>query len=585
LKQPTIKLTKRYIPAVLLIAFFIISANILNTNFIESNEEYAKIINVSGKQRMLSQKLVILGINYVHSETKDAKKELVDTIVEIKNNHKYLLTKVFTQEINNIYHKQNLNKELLEYISHFEYLLKDDDEKFLIQARKSSNKILVKLNHAVQLYEQYASTQLRTIANYEFYLMLITLFVLVLEVLFIFRPASKLLDKYIGEIEAKNEQEETLIESSNSAIIAIDWTGKITTYNEKAQKMFGWSKGEMIGTRNLLNIIPNKYKKLHMQASTHFLQTGNSCGVIDTEHELEAQHKDGTIFPISISFGAKYKPKGAIVVANISDITTQKENQTRLKLLNEQLESLVEVKTKENIKQLEILQQQNKMAAMGEMIGAIAHQWRQPLNELGLSIQNLKYDFMEGAINEEFIKSYISENKKVIQFMSKTIDDFRSFFRVDKEKILFDVKEAIQDTINMQSAQLKNHEINVELDGETFEVLGFQSEFQQVILNLINNAKDEFEHRKIKNATLKIILREYSITVLDNAGGIEEEILDRIFEPYFTTKDQGKGTGMGLYMSKMIIENNMNGELYTQNQESGACFHIVFSEALETKML
>jgi len=256
-----------------------------------------------------------------------------------------------------------------------------------------------------------------------------------------------------------------------------------------------------------------------------------------------------------------------------------------LRELNEELEIKIEEALQENIKQLQTLQEQSKMASMGEMIGAIAHQWRQPLNAVSLSIQNLKYDYMAGDIDEAFIENYIEENKAVIKFMSKTIDDFRSFFRVDKEKKYFNIKETMESVVSMQSAQLKNHSITLEMSGDEFEYFGLQSEFQQVILNLINNAKDALEEKAIENPMIKIIIDKQArqILIQDNAGGVPLDIMERIFEPYFTSKEQGKGTGMGLYMSKMIIEENMDGKLFVRNRDDGACFYIDLSKMQERK--
>ncbi len=220
------------------------------------------------------------------------------------------------------------------------------------------------------------------------------------------------------------------------------------------------------------------------------------------------------------------------------------------------------------------IQEQNKLAAMGEMVGAIAHQWRQPLNSLNINIQNLDDDYDDGLINREFIDTFIDKQSATIKFMSKTIDDFRNFFRVDKIKEEFSIKEAIQSTINIQSAQLATHNINIEIIGNDFIFNGLKSEFQQVILNLITNAKDELVDRDIHSPTIKIIITDKMIRVLDNAGGIPQNIISRIFEPYFTTKEQGKGTGMGLYMSKMIIETNMNGKFSVKNIDNGAEFAI-----------
>ncbi|MEA1956601.1 MAG: nitrate- and nitrite sensing domain-containing protein [Campylobacterota bacterium] len=247
-----------------------------------------------------------------------------------------------------------------------------------------------------------------------------------------------------------------------------------------------------------------------------------------------------------------------------------------LKKLNKELEERIEKALRENNKQLKLLEEQNKLAAMGEMIGSIAHQWRQPLNELGIGIQNLKYDYKFGTINEEFIEEFITYNYNIIQFMSNTIDDFRNFFKTDKIKSDFYIKENIKTVCTMISGQLNKHNITVNITGDDFSYTGTKSEFKQVILNLINNAKDALTTFSIINPTIDIKLEDNKITIKDNAGGIHKDILDRIFEPYFTTKEQGKGTGVGLYMSKTIIENNMNGKLKVYNQDNGAVFEIDF---------
>ncbi|QOP44696.1 HAMP domain-containing histidine kinase [Sulfurimonas sediminis] len=255
-----------------------------------------------------------------------------------------------------------------------------------------------------------------------------------------------------------------------------------------------------------------------------------------------------------------------------------KERTEELNKLNETLEELVKEKTNENIRQLETLQQQSKLASMGEMIGAIAHQWRQPLNEISIAVQNLKYDYEDGLITKEYLDDFIKSTKKVIQFMSDTIDDFRNFYRVDKTQERFSVKEAIQRVLSIQKAQLQNNNIKVTLLGEDFEVVGYKNELQQVILNLINNAKDVLLERNISDAKITIVLKNHTVIVRDNGGGITPEVIDRVFEPYFTTKEQGKGTGMGLYMSKMMIEENMNAKLSVKNTNEGAEFRIDFDE-------
>jgi len=247
---------------------------------------------------------------------------------------------------------------------------------------------------------------------------------------------------------------------------------------------------------------------------------------------------------------------------------------TRLQHLNKHLEEDVIRQTRENIKKDKILQEQAKLVSMGEMVGAIAHQWRQPLNVLNINIQNLDDDYADGLINKEFIDDFIYKQSQTIVFMSHTIDDFRNFFRVDKIKKEFSVIEAIKETLAIQEAAFKNNNILVSIIGEDFTITSLKNEFNQVILNILSNAKDAIIEEQIEEGKITITLTPKHISILDNAGGIDEKILNRIFEPYFTTKEQGYGTGIGLYMSKMIIEQNLGGTLSAHNAKDGAIFII-----------
>jgi len=238
----------------------------------------------------------------------------------------------------------------------------------------------------------------------------------------------------------------------------------------------------------------------------------------------------------------------------------------------------VEAAVEENQQKDRLLLEQSKLAAMGEMIGAIAHQWRQPLNALAMRIQFIEDDFDDEIIDKEYIQEHSRESMKLVNFMSKTIDDFRNFFTIDKIKGDFGVKEKIDETVNMLSGQLDNHNISIEINDGDFTVHGYSSEFQQVVLNIINNAKDAMIEKEMEEGKIQIHLLESEgkgqIRIKDNAGGIPSDVIKRIFEPYFTTKEQGKGTGLGLYMSKMIIEDNMKGSLSVENVEDGAMFII-----------
>ena len=257
----------------------------------------------------------------------------------------------------------------------------------------------------------------------------------------------------------------------------------------------------------------------------------------------------------------------------------QRRLHSKIKQLNQTLEVRVKEEVAKNREKDTHILNQSRLVQMGEMIGSIAHQWRQPLNEVSTGIQNLKYDYMEDLLKDEnYVKNFITKNKKIIMFMSQTIDDFRNFYSPNKDKKAFKILDSIQSVINMQSALLRNNKIDISLSGENFEFTGYENELQQVVLIIINNAKDALVENRIHNSKIAIKIQKNSITIADNAGGIPQEVINRIFEPYFTTKEQGKGTGLGLYMSKMIIEDNMHGILSVRNENDGAIFCISFAK-------
>jgi len=229
--------------------------------------------------------------------------------------------------------------------------------------------------------------------------------------------------------------------------------------------------------------------------------------------------------------------------------------------------------------QQEMLIQQNRLAALGEMIGNIAHQWRQPLNTLGLIVKDVKEAYHFSELTEPYIKNMSFKAMEQIDYMSQTIDDFRNFFSFSKEKKLFALRQSVSNSIDMIVGEIKKHEIKLEIFvPDELVIYGMINEFSQVILNVINNAKDTLIQNKSKNPFIRITAKrddtKVEITIEDNGGGIPAEILSRIFEPYFTTKAEGKGIGIGLYMSKMIIEEHMNGFLNARNSHEGAIFTI-----------
>jgi len=291
-------------------------------------------------------------------------------------------------------------------------------------------------------------------------------------------------------------------------------------------------------------------------------------------------------FKVMLESLEKSKKELKQFATNLEDEVSKKTKE--LKEINKNLQQIVEEKVNEIRDRDKMLLQQSKMASMGEMIGAIAHQWRQPLNSLALNIQFLEDLAEDKQLTSKTLEEFVNKNMQTIQFMSQTIDDFRNFFRKDKEMSEFDLKESIEKTILLQKAQLQDYNISLETHLQSIKIKGYKNEFMQVILNLISNAKDAIIEKREKLGEFKgkiIISNEKNderviIKIKDNGGGIPKDIQERIFEPYFTTKDEGKGTGIGLYMVKEIIE-RMSGKIKIDNLENGVEFVIIFKNQKE----
>jgi signal transduction histidine kinase len=229
----------------------------------------------------------------------------------------------------------------------------------------------------------------------------------------------------------------------------------------------------------------------------------------------------------------------------------------------------------------QLLLHQGRQAAMGEMIGNIAHQWRQPLSALGLLLQQMPLNFQRGSFDKKYLDDCVKKSMGMIHHMSSTIDDFRNFFKTDKKKVKFRVHAEVKRTLMLLEGCLAKQpiRIDVEASNDPF-IYGYPNEFSQVLLNILTNAKDEFAKKSIPNPRVWIRLSGENeralVTIADNAGGIPEEIMDKIFDPYFTTKEPQSGTGVGLFMSRTIIEKNMGGSLSVRNNGQGAEFSIEF---------
>ncbi|MCT7520223.1 ATP-binding protein [Aliarcobacter cryaerophilus] len=275
-----------------------------------------------------------------------------------------------------------------------------------------------------------------------------------------------------------------------------------------------------------------------------------------------------------------------IKIGNLGTRLSEDTNDTALNELKnmindviENLEDKIKNEIDQRLAQEQILIQQSKLAAMGEMIGNIAHQWRQPLAQISAIHMNMKVTYDFNKFDEVYLNEKIKEANKLTSYMSQTINDFQNFFIPQKEKEIFSIEKACRDAYNIIDSSLKYHNIEINFNiKEDTNILGYKNEFSQVILNILSNAKDILIERKIENPKIDIEVKNgdnYSIIKIhDNAGGVKDDILDKIFDPYFTTRHKTQGTGIGLYMAKNIIERNMSGFINVKNIGNGALFTI-----------
>lgn len=285
-----------------------------------------------------------------------------------------------------------------------------------------------------------------------------------------------------------------------------------------------------------------------------------------------------------------------------------KQKEQELEAMNLQLESMFRQESGKRIKNEQLLFDQQKFVDMGQMVNAIAHQWRQPLNIIGLSVQSFVINYREDRLDVDEAEEFENKVMSMLMHMSSTIDDFRNFFRTDKTLRTFSAVQNMLEVIRLIGAQMKYNAINLSFTCRCAEstfvfvegvnespdcacgdamVTGFPGELKQAVLNIIQNAKDAILSRmrngEISEGQLEIIMQyadgKIIISIKDNGGGVDNGIIDKIFDPYFTTKGNENGTGIGLYMTKSIVEKHMNGEIKLENIDDGAVFYIILPTA------
>ena len=254
------------------------------------------------------------------------------------------------------------------------------------------------------------------------------------------------------------------------------------------------------------------------------------------------------------------------------------EKQTQLDTLNQNLEERIKLQLKLAHDTQKKYEQQAKMAAMGEMMDAVAHQWKQPLNALSMMADLLVEDFKDSLVDQEYINELSKDAQTQIEHMVNTLEEFRNFFRPKETVESFGIKRSISSVLVLINDEFMKNTINIHIDSDQEVLLyGIENEFKHLVLNILNNAKDAFNERDIKQRDIFINFSKDDSNILlsisDNAGGIPSQVINDIFKPNVTTKSQGEGTGIGLYMSTQIAE-KIGGKLSVKNLENGAEFSL-----------
>jgi len=367
-----------------------------------------------------------------------------------------------------------------------------------------------------------------------------------------------------------NQEKLKLLIDKHIIYSTTDLKGKIIDVSDAFCNISGYKKDELLGKPH--NII--RHKDMPSDAFKEMWETIRDGNL--WSGRVKNLKKDGDFYWVDVNIEPIYDNKG-----KIEAYTAIRVNVTNAIALQEEL--------KKNIQREKIVQNQGKLAQMGEMISMIAHQWRQPLNAISASSINLSLLSSMQMLEDTKLQEDTLFIQDQCQKMSETIETFMNFVKPSKEVHEFKVDHTIDIILSIISTQFKNKgiEINIIKNKENLSIVGHEDLLEQVIINILSNARDAFGEIKKENKHIDIILDEEEnnliIKIKDNAGGIPKDIVDKIFNPYFTTKEQGKGTGIGLYMSLDIMRKSFDGDLRYNTVDDGSCFSIVFNQHSEQR--
>ena len=418
---------------------------------------------------------------------------------------------------------------------------------------------LTPVYHAVVIFTTtILSMFIATLLLYELSEMQALLIVVLFSYLMIALPSSFKIYQSINDnieqaqaLKEKNVNFENLLDMIMEAVILSDENDMIIETNQAGVELLKFrDKSEAVGKHVSDYVAEHEVEKLRFSLSQEF----------DPPRLYDFKKNDGTIFP-TLASGRDMVMNGEKVrISVILDLTQIK-------------------------KQEQLLFAQSRLAQMGEMISMIAHQWRQPLAAIASTSANLEvklelqtFDLQSQSGQEEMMSYFLTNLQNIdtyVETLTTTIDDFRNFYKQDKASVETTFETLIHKALHIIQTSLINDNVEIESFYDSQERLKlYDSEMMQVILNILKNAQDNFKERQTKNPKITIRTHQRGVTICDNGGGVAEEIVEKIFDPYFSTKSSKNGTGLGLYMSKTIVEEHHHGKLTLKNLDNGACFEI-----------
>ncbi len=373
----------------------------------------------------------------------------------------------------------------------------------------------------------------------------------------------------------------TIFDKSSDGIVIID-NGKMIECNSTAIEMFGYDSDmkEFLAT-SLHKLMPRKQPDFQSSMKKMLFMLKQAQKDITTFEWLHSK-KDGSYFWVEITLTPMTINQHNVIHGVWRDISQRKEIEKKLKIMNITLEQRFHDEIEKNREKEQQIIQQGRLAQMGEMISMIAHQWRQPLAAISSASASLQIKAQLGTADADSVIQKAKNIAKYSQHLSSTIDDFRNFFKPTKEQAEVNYTNIVKSVLDIVQISIVNKNIEIIKEFNTQESFKTnENELKQVILNLIKNAEDILLEKKPPNPFIKISTYSnaegHILEICDNGGGIPKEIIDKIFDPYFSTKSGKNGTGLGLYMSKLIIEEHCHGKLTARNRDNGAIFKIVLN--------